>query len=62
MALDIKLKVQEKGSIVEDIDDIQFFNEITLLKYIFPGKKQPIGILEIIVKNDHTFPVTEILL
>jgi hypothetical protein len=52
MDLDIKLQVLEEGSIVKDIDGIQLFNEITSFKDIFPGKKQPIEILEIIVKND----------
>lgn len=52
MDLHIKLQVQEEGSIVKDIDGIQLFNEITSFKDIFPGKKQPIEVLEIIIKND----------
>ncbi|GFX36413.1 hypothetical protein TNCV_3671681 [Trichonephila clavipes] len=50
--LDTKLQVQTEGSIVNDIDGIQLFNEITSFKDILPVKKQPIEIVEIIIKND----------
>ncbi|GFU12087.1 HTH_Tnp_Tc3_2 domain-containing protein [Trichonephila clavipes] len=50
--LDTKLQAQTEGSIVNNRDGIQLFDEITSFKDVLPVKKQPIEIVEIIMKND----------
>ncbi|GFY21866.1 hypothetical protein TNCV_3295101 [Trichonephila clavipes] len=52
MDLNIKLQVQEEGSIVKDIDGIQPFNEMTSFEDIFPGDSDK----DIFIPKVHVIP------